>query len=182
MTAIAAYGLLANALVFGAIAALLPLGTLRPRAAMAATAIALLAGLAPVMHGLFGAPSVTLLQLAVLQLADRTPSPFSYRPALGLLVFAVFFYPASLGWGSFDPYALGYQPWPLLAALLPLAAALCWRRLNAWVLILAVDLAAWASGIFANLWDVLFDPLLVLLAIVIVGRQQVIRFIASRRR
>lgn len=182
MTAIAAYGLLANALVFGAIAALLPLGTLRPRAAMAATAIALLAGLAPVMHGLFGAPSVTLLQLAVLQLADRTPSPFSYRPALGLLVFAVFFYPASLGWGGFDPYALGYQPWPLLAALLPLAAALCWRRLNAWVLILAVDLAAWASGIFANLWDVLFDPLLVLLAIVIVGRQQVIRFIASRRR
>lgn len=88
MNPLAAYGLLANALVFGAIAALLPLGTLRPRAAMAATAIALLAGLAPVMHGMFGPPSVTLLLLAILQLADRMPSPLSYRPALGLLVFA----------------------------------------------------------------------------------------------
>lgn len=182
MNALAAYGLLANALIFGAIAALLPLGTLRPRAALAATAIALLAGLAPVMHGLLGPPSVTLLLLAILQLADRTPSPLSYRPALGLLVFAIFFYPAALGWGAFDPYALGYQPWPLLAALVPLAAVLCWRRLNAWLLILSIDLAAWTSGLFANLWDVLFDPLLVLLALLIVLRQQAIRIIASRRR
>ena len=182
MNALAAYGLLANALVFGALATLLPLGTLRPRAAMAATAIALLAGLAPVMHGMLGTPSVTLLQLAILQLADRTPSPLSYRPALGLWVFALFFYPAALGWGAFDPYALGYQPWPLLAALVPLAAVLFWRRLNTWLIILAVDLAAWATGIFANLWDVLFDPLLVALAAIVVGRQQVIRFIASRRR
>ena len=85
MNALAAYGLLAHALIFGAIAALLPLGILRPRVALAATAVALIGGFAPILHSLFGAPSLTLLQLAILQLADRTPSPFTHRPALGLL-------------------------------------------------------------------------------------------------
>ncbi|HEX6735761.1 MAG TPA: hypothetical protein VF096_13200 [Azonexus sp.] len=182
MNALAAYGLLAHALIFGATAALLPLGELRPRVALAATAIALLGGFAPVMHSLFGAPSLTLLQLAVLQLADRTPSPLSRRPALALVLFAALFYPAALGWGAGDPYALGYQPWPLLAALVPLAAALWWRRLDAWLVILAVDLAGYAAGLFVNLWDALLDPLLVLLAAFIAGRPLLIRLIASRRR
>lgn len=182
MNALAAYGLLAHALIFGAIAALLPLGILRPRVALAATAVALIGGFAPILHSLFGAPSLTLLQLAILQLADRTPSPFTHRPAAGLLAFAALFYPAALGWGGADPYALGYQPWPLLAALLPLAVALWWRRHDTWLLILAVDLAGYASGLFVNLWDALFDPLLVLLAAVIVGRRLVIRVIASRHR
>ena len=47
---------------------------------------------------------------------------------------------------------------------------------------LAVNLAAYATGAFANLWDVLFDPLLVLLALIIVGRRAVTRLIASRIR
>lgn len=180
MNALAAYGLLANGLIFGALAALLPLGDLRPRAALAGTAIALIAGIAPSMHGFLGTPSLTLLQLALLQLANRTPSPLGYRPALSLLLFALLFYPAALGWGPFDPHALGYQPWPLLAALLPLGIALWWRGHNVWLSILAVDLAGYATGIFANLWDVLFDPLLVLLALIIVGRQGLVRLIASR--
>ncbi|MDP3540709.1 MAG: hypothetical protein Q8S26_18575 [Azonexus sp.] len=182
MNALAAYGLLAHALIFGALAALLPLGQLRARAAMMATALALLAGIAPMMHGVFGTPSLTLLQLAILQLANRTPSPFSFKPALGLLLFVSLFYPAALGWGPFDPYALGYQPWALLAGLIPVAGVLWWKRQDAWLIILAVDLAGYASGVFANLWDVLFDPLLFLLALVMVGRQGVIRFIASRTR
>jgi len=182
MNAVAAYGLLAHALIFGALVALLPLGELRPRAALAATTLALLAGIAPLMHGTFGTPSLTLLQLAILQLANRRPSPFSWRPALGLLAFAVPFYATALGAGPFDPYTLGYQPAPLLVALVPLAAVLWWRRLDAWLLILAIDLAGYATGIFANLWDVLIDPLLVLLALIMVIRLQVIRFIASRTR
>lgn len=182
MNAAAAYGLLAHGLIFGAIAALLPLGPLRQRAALAATGLALIAGIAPVMHGTFGTPSLTLLQLALLQLANRTISPFTYRPALVLLLFAALFYPAALGWGAFDPYALGYQPWALLAALIPLAATLYWRRQDAWLTILAVDLAGYATGIFANLWDVLIDPLLVLLALIIVVRRMVVRFIAARTR
>jgi hypothetical protein len=70
----------------------------------------------------------------------------------------------------------------LLTALIPLAAALWWRRQTIWLLILSIDLAAYASGVFANLWDVLLDPLLVLLALIIVCRQGVIKIIAARSR
>lgn len=182
MNLLAAYGLLAHALVFGALTALVPFGELRARVALAATTLALVVGIAPGMHAYFGTPSLTLVALAVLQLADKTPSPLSYRPALGLLVFAIPFYAASLGFGPFDPYALGYQPMLLLAALLPLGLALWWRRLDLWLAILSIDLAGYASGVFANLWDVLLDPLLVLLALILVLRQQVVRLIASRHR
>ena len=180
MNALAAYGLLAHGLIFGAMFALLPLGMLRARAALVATTAALLVGIAPIMHGVFGTPSLTLLQLALLQLAGRTPSPFSWRAALGLLAFAALFYPLSLGLGSFDPYALGYQPLALLAALIPLGLALWWKRLDVWLTILAIDLAGYASGVFANLWDVLLDPLLVLLALILVVRQITIRWLATR--
>ncbi|MBL8428424.1 MAG: hypothetical protein JNJ95_00840 [Dechloromonas sp.] len=182
MNFVAGYGLLAHALIFGALTALIPFGELRARVALAATTMALIVGIAPGMHAFFGTPSLTLVSLAVLQLADKTPSPLSYRPALGLLAFALPFYAASLGLGSFDPYALGYQPAPLLAALLPLGLALWWKRQDVWLAILAIDLAGYASGFFANLWDVLLDPLLVLLALIVIVRQQVIRFIASRTR
>ena len=182
MNFLAAYGLLAHAVIFGALAALVPLGDLRARVALAASTLALLVGIAPGMYAFFGTPSLTLLALAVLQLADKTPSPLGYRPALGLLVFALPFYTASLGLGAFDPYALGYQPALLLAALLPVGLALWWKRQDAWLAILAIDLAGYASGVFANLWDVLLDPLLVLLALIVVARRQVVRFIASRPR
>lgn len=182
MNFIAAYGLLAHAVIFGALAALVPLGDLRPRVALAASTLALLVGIAPGMHAYFGTPSLTLLTLAILQLAGKAPSPLGYRSALGLIAFALPFYATSLGLGGFDPYALGYQPAALLAALLPIGLALWWKRLDIWLTILAIDLAGYASGLFANLWDVLLDPLLVLLALIVVGRQQVIRFIASRTR
>lgn len=182
MNLLAAYGLLAHAVIFGALTALVPFGELRARVALAATTLALVVGIAPGMHAFFGTPSLTLVALAVLQLADKTPSPLSYRPALGLLVFAVLFYAASLGLASFDPYAIGYQPTLPLVALLPLGLALWWKRLDVWLAILAVDLAGYASGVFANLWDVLLDPLLVLLALILVVRQWVIRLIASRLR
>lgn len=182
MNAVAAYGLLAHGLIFGALASLLPLGILRPHAALAATTVALLAGIAPVMHAIFGPPSATLLLLALLHLPARPQTPLNYPAALGLLAFASLFYPAALGWGSFDPYALGYQPWALLAALLPVAVALWLRGATLWLAILAVDLAAYASGLFANLWDALFDPLLVFVAACVVAQQHAVRLIAARRR
>lgn len=180
MNLLAAYGLLAHALIFGALTALVPFGELRARVALAATTLALVVGIAPGMHAYFGTPSLTLVALAVLQLADKTPSPLGYRPALGLLAFAVPFYAASLGLGSFDPYALGYQPTLLLAGLLPLGLALWWKRLDLWLAILAIDLVGYASGVFANLWDVLFDPLLGLLALILVVRQITIRRLATK--
>lgn len=182
MNLLAAYGLLAHGLLFGAATALLPLGELRARVALAATTLALIVGIAPAMHAAFGAPSLTLVVLAVLQLADKTPSPLGARPALGLLLFAAPFYAAALGLGPFDPYALGYQPAILLAGLLPAGLILWWKNQRLWLAILAIDLIGYASGYFANLWDVLFDPLLVLLALIVVLRQQVIRFIASKTR
>lgn len=182
MNLTAAYGLLAHGLIFGALAALLPLGALRQRVVLTATATALLVGIAPAMHGLFGTPSATLLQLAILQVAGRSPSPFTKTAAASLLILALCFYPLALGWGPFDPYALGYQPAPLLAALLVLGVALWWRRQHSWLAIIGLDLLAYSSGIFANLWDALFDPLLVLLALAIVARQGAMRFIASRNR
>ncbi len=165
---ITAYGLLAHSLIFGALFALLPLGPLRHRAALGATALALVAGIAPSMHGVFGTPSLTLLQLAILAHAGR-PSPFNMRIACGLLGFSAIFYIAALGLGPFDPYAPGYQPLVILAALAPLGLLLWWRRQHAWLTILAVDLAGYASGLFANLWDTLFDPLLVALALLVAG-------------
>ncbi len=177
-----AYGLLAHGVIFGAMATLLPLGPLRERVALTATAVALLMGIAPVMLGLFGTPSMTLLLLALLQLANRAPSAMSYRAALALLIFALPYYATSLGLGSIDPYALGYQPSALLTALIPAGLLLWWRRQHSWLAIIGLDLLAYSSGIFANLWDALFDPLLVLLALAIVARQGTIRFIASRNR
>ncbi len=181
MNWLAGYGLIAHGIIFGSLACLLPLGEFRQRVALAATTLAMLIGIAPALHGAFGTPSVTLLQLAVLLLLGR-PSPLTFRPALGLLVFATIFYATALGLGPFDPYSLGYQPWPLLAALAPVGIALWLRQLNVWLVILAIDLLAYASGVFANLWDVLVDPLLVLVALAVVGRQGLIRFIAARRR
>jgi hypothetical protein len=180
MNALSTYGLLAHALIFGAAVALLPFGVLRSHAGLIATALALFGGLAPILHSLFGAPSLTLLQLAMLQLANRTPSPFNFYPALALLAFAAFFYPLATGWGPLDLYASGYQPRLLLAALALLAAAL-WRwRLDVWLLILAVDLAGYASGLFVNLWDALLDPLLILLAALVAGRGLLTRFSVAK--
>jgi len=166
MSAATAYGLLAHGLIFGALFALLPLGPLRHRAALGATALALVAGIAPSMHGVFGTPSLTLLQLAIVAHAGR-PSPFNVRIAGGLLGFAAIFYTATLGFGPFDPYASGYQPLPMLIMLAALGMLLWWRGQYAWLLILAIDLAGYASGLFANLWDALIDPLLVLLALIV---------------
>ncbi len=180
MNLLAAYGLLAHALICGGLLALLPLGQFRARVALAATTVALLVGIAPALHSSFGTPSLTLLQLALLQTAGRQPSPFGYRPALGLLGLAGVFYPLALGWGDFDPYALGYQPWGLLAGLGLVAALLFRRHANAWLLILAIDLSGYAGGLFANLWDALFDPLLVLLAACVIGRHWLLRYLLRR--
>jgi hypothetical protein len=170
MSATALYGFLAHGIIFGAFVMLLPLGDLRRMLAFAAIPVALATGIASFMHGFVGTPSLTLFALAVWQLIAIKPSPLTDRPALALLSFAIPFYAMVLGLGPLDPYAPGYQPLPLLVAILPLAALLWWRRLDYWLLILALDLAGYASGLFANLWDALFDPLLVFVALAVVIR------------
>ena len=182
MNLAAAYGLLAHGLLFGALTALLPLGQFRNRVALAATTLALVTGSAPIMLAVFGPPSVTLLALAVLQLAGHQPAPLARGPALALLGTAgCLFVSANTGLGG-ELYAVGYQPWPMLAALLAVGLALGWKRQTLWLLILALDLLAYAGGLFANLWSALIDPLLVLLAAFVAVRAWVLPFIASRRR
>lgn len=157
----AAYGLLAHGLIFGALVTLLPLGPLRARAGLIATTLALLGGIAPILHGNFGMPSATLLQLAVLQLAGRAPTPPNARTGIAALLLIGIFYLLSLGLGGFDPYATGYA-WPVLLVPAILGALLLRYRQTLWLLILTGDLAAFAGGLFGNFWDALFDPLLVL--------------------
>lgn len=178
----AAYGLLAHALIFGALAGLLPFGMFRARVALAATALSLAIGIAPLMLAAFGPPSTTLLCLALPSLAGVQASPLTRLPALAVLGSAAALYLCAAGWLPGDIHALGYQPWPLLAALLPVGLALGWKHQTPWLLILAIDLLAYAGSLFANLWQALLDPLLVALALAVVLREALVRFIASRRR
>ncbi len=186
MNWLAAYGLLAHGLIFGALATLLPIGFLRPRVGLAATTLALLVGIAPTLHGAFGPPSPTLLVLALHQLiAPDRPSPLSRRLALPLLITGSLFYALNFSSAPLDLHAIGFQPAPLLAALLPLGLALWWKRQYLWLAILSLDLLAYASGLFNNLWDTLFDPLLLVVALAILLRQQfqrLVSFIVTRRR
>lgn len=114
------------------------------------------------------------------------PNAFQYwveselplKRRLILWVGMVVFYVLALGSGLFDPYAYGYQPWPLL---LGLTAWVAWRRRSAPALtvLLGLDL-----GIFSlhglgsdNLWDYLFDPILM-----IVLGMTLLRSVMSRRK
>ena len=171
MSATVLYGWLAQGVVIGALVSLLPLGDKRRIAGLMAILLALFAGPAALLHGFVGTPSVTLLLLAIWQLASRAPTPLDRRAAWSVIGIAALFYPLALGLGPFDPYAVGYQPWPLLLAIGTLAVALLRCRREDWLLILSAGLAGYAGGLFANLWDALLDPLLVLAALAVVVGQ-----------
>lgn len=170
MTAHLAFGLASQALLVAWIvwqfAARAPYrqGRLFAAAGAALALVPLADGVSAAMalRALWGDPSVTTLQLLALSLAGR-PANIGRAPAAALGLFGIAFYPLALGLGDFDPYRLGYAAWPLLAVL-GAAALVAWRRghpLYLWLL--AVDLAVFALGLpeSGNLWDVLFDPLLV---------------------
>jgi hypothetical protein len=168
MSATGLYGWLAHGVVIGALVSLLPLGGKRRIAGLLAIPVALFTGPAVLLHGFVGTPSVTLLLLAIWQLASRAPTPLDWRAAWLVIGIAALFYPLALGLGPVDPYAVGYQPWPLLLAAAALAVVLLRCRREDWLLILSAGLAGYAGGLFANLWDALLDPLLVLAALAVV--------------
>lgn len=178
----AAYGLLAHAMIFGALLALPAFGIYRGRVALAATALSLMVGIAPILLAVFGPPSTTLLCLALLHLAGRWPATSTRLGAYGIAAAAAVLYLSATRWFPGDLYALGYQPWPLLIATAAAGLLLWWKNQPLWLLILAVDLAAYAGGLFDNLWNALLDPLLAALALVWILREPLGRLIASRRR
>ena len=179
MSLVAAYGLLAWALVCGSVACLFPAGEFRQRAALTATAISMI-GIAPGLYGAFAAPSFTLLQLALLRQFSAYPWPLGLRPSLFLLAGAAVFYPLALGLGSFEVFALGYTPQLLMPLVLGFGAWLAWRRQTLWLMVLALDLMAYAAGFFQNLWSALFDPLLVLLAFYQLVRALLLRRVSKK--
>jgi hypothetical protein len=164
LTVAAVYGQLAAALLIGVSVTYLPWRWSR-LAGLLIVPVALFS-LAPVLHGVLGAPSFTLAQLALMRFLrpdwPQSPSRLLARLLVGI---GVIFYPLSLGYGSFDPFDLGYRPLPLLPVIMVLGLWLVWRREEAFLIVMGFDLLAYAGGLFNNLWNACFDPVLVILAI-----------------
>lgn len=177
---LAAYGLLAHAVIFGAFAALPPFGELRPRIALAASTLALLIGIAPTLHGIFGPPSVTLLLLAVLHLAER-PAPLPTPAAGACLLLGVLLLAGGNG-GLPDLFSTGLAGFVPGSAVALLGGWLWWRKDFVWPGVLGAGVAAWGVGLFDNLWQALIDPLLVLFALALLLRATYVRFSVSRLR
>jgi hypothetical protein len=166
----AAFGLAAQALLVAWIAwQLLARAPSRQRRLFAgvAAAIALipLAGgvsAAMALRALWGDPSATTLQLLALSLAAR-PAQIERGATVALGLCGVAFYPLALGLGDIDPYRIGYTAGPLVAVLAGLAVGAWWRGQPLYLWLLALDLAAYSFGLLesTNLWDYLFDPLLI---------------------
>lgn len=125
------------------------------------------------MRALWGDPSVTTLQLLALSLVGR-PVSVGRLPAAALAIFGIAFYALALGVGDFDPYRVGYAAGPLVAVLAGAAVGAWWRGQALYLWLLAIDLAAFGFGVLEsnNLWDYLFDPLLVAAALVIALRRR----------
>lgn len=138
--------------------------------------------LAAYLRGALGDLSIASLLLLALSLVRfvgggaATPGITGRYALLALLAAtAVVFYPMALGWGSFDPYRLGYGSYGLLGCLLAIAI---WGAIRGRALVtvsIALAVAAWAAGWYAstNLWDYLLDPLVAIYAISALVKQGV---------
>lgn len=125
------------------------------------------------LRALWGDPSITTLQLLALSLLGR-PASIGRRPAAALAIFGIAFYVLALGLGDTDPYRIGYSAAPLVIVLAGAAASNWWRGQPLYLWLLTIDLVAFGFGLTEsrNLWDALFDPLLVAAAAVIALRPQ----------
>jgi hypothetical protein len=172
----------APALALGAAATFLPF----PRARWIGFGVCFL--------GLLGTPwlaaalpslSFPLIAMSVVRLIAPEISLRVGTPTLAaVVVLACLFYALALGVGSFDPYNLGFQARPLVVALAGVGLILAWTGERAALFLLSGALLAYAAGVYANLWDALIDPILVLLTAVVLaarvwrgrdGRKQAIR-------
>jgi hypothetical protein len=126
------------------------------------------------LRGLWGDPSITSMLLMVLSLFGKLPSAlrFDWRlPALAALL-GILLYASALGPWNIDLYRFGYQPvW--LVAVLGAIALIAWGRGQAiYLWLLGIDLLAWQANWLesTNLWDALFDPLLIIVMLVLALR------------
>jgi hypothetical protein len=160
LSAATLYNLVSASLLVGAGVSLLPIPARRLAGGLAA--IVSLFTLAPAVAGFVGPSSATLTQVALLQLCGQKDLIARETIAAALLVLlALIFYPLSLGLGPVDPFDVGYRPKLILLAMIPIGIALIVHRKHVLLFIGAVDLLAYALGLFDNLWSALFDPVLV---------------------
>lgn len=126
------------------------------------------------LRGIISDLSITTVIISVLSLVNLLAgktliSEQEYKPLYySIPIFALFFYPTSLGLTYFDPYAFGYQPGYLLIGLLGVALGLWWKKYYILLMILLIDLWAFNLEILDsdNLWDYLVDPILVIYCLV----------------
>jgi hypothetical protein len=124
------------------------------------------------LRGVLGDFSVTHALWALAALGHRiSRSSFFVIPqkqkitvALLLVTVAACFYPSALGATDFDIYRLGFAPLSMLAVLA--AIALVAWQLRAYFLLMAIVTSVFVFKFqileSSNLWDYLFDPVLVI--------------------
>jgi len=165
-------GLITSALCLGALATLLPGRTLQRRIwaglAITLSLIPLPGGesAATWLHALLGTPSATLGMLALLACLGLRPARLERPIVFAFLLVALEFYVLALGVGQLDVYGIGYRSTLLIVALFPIGLWLAHRRRTSWLMILTFALLSYATGLHANLWDALFDPIVVVLALI----------------
>ncbi|MFZ5843956.1 MAG: hypothetical protein ACOY3E_13790 [Pseudomonadota bacterium] len=131
--------------------------------------------------------TLLLLTLAWRRLRGQRPLlPAGMRgPLMGLGVFALIFYPLSMGAGSIDPYRTGFIPALALALIFVVTLLLWWRGRNAF-LVAALALATLAYAVDAlpsrNYWDYLFDPVLAVFGLNLAIRRALQRWRVRRQK
>lgn len=171
------FGLLTCALLLGAVAACWPAPPHNRRinaALVAAAALLPLPGgdsAAMWLHALIGTPSAMLAQLAVLACLGCRPVALEKPIVLAFVLLATEFYALALGIGQADVYGIGFRNPLLVVAIFPIGLWFWHTGKTSWLLLLAVALLAYACGGYANLWDALFDPLLVLISLIYLLRR-----------
>lgn len=134
-------------------------------------------GLSPAgfVRGITGDLSIaTLVLLALALVRALTGCSFveeqSRMAALRVFwIVAACFYPLALGFGTFDPYRMGYGDLWFMGALLGLAVWASLRYSALLALCISLAVAAWSIGWYesTNLWDYLLDPWLAIYALAV---------------
>jgi hypothetical protein len=177
LSAAALYNQASASLLVGACVSMLPIPARRSAGVLAG--IVSFFTLAPAIAGLVGPPSVTLTQVALLQLCGQQHLVArETTAALCLVILALIFYPLSLGLGPFDPFDIGYRPKLLLVAIVPIGIALIIHRKHVLLSIGAVDLLAYALGLCDNLWSAFLDPVLVFVCCLYLAKVATCRLIS----
>jgi hypothetical protein len=181
MPAADAFGLLCQGLAVAAVVRtafdrLRPGASPAAGAAVAAAAVAAMllvpvggASLAMHLRAVVGDPAaVTAVLLALAAFAPMRlparPRPATLLGVAGVVAFLLWT-PVFLGTFplGFDARAIGWRPWPILAAVAILALAAWRRRADGWIAVAGLALACWGAGLVEsdNLWDALVDPWIV---------------------